>query len=435
MPKRVAIIGGGITGLAAAYRLERLCDAEIDLYEASDRLGGKLQTRRDQGYLIEAGPDCFFSRKPGMMQLIAELGLDTEVIEPQQKEFFMLVKGHLHRVPGGLVTFTYSCPDTLERATFLSPEGKRRALQEADQAAGTGDDESIRSFFTRRFGSEFASLVAEPLLAGTHGGDASLLSMRALYPGYFGLERKHGSLAAGMQQTSPSGSGQPSFLSFKEGMGSLVQALTRQLTRTRIHLNRQVSDLAEINADEVLIALPANQAADLLAGQEASELVRSIEHRSSAIVTFGFRKANIEHPLDGTGFLAPPASGAGITGSTWSSRKWAGRAPEGHVLVRVFLGGERERLEQVSEEVLVAEALAGITDLLGIKGPPVLCQATRWIRALPQYKVGHLELVSRLGVTLRKTNLTLAGTSFHGVGVPDSLRQGQEAAEQIATKL
>ncbi|MEZ0324514.1 MAG: protoporphyrinogen oxidase [Fimbriimonas sp.] len=428
MPKKVTIVGGGITGLAAAYRLERITDAEIELHESSDRLGGKLQTRWKNGFLIEEGPDCFFARKPGMMQSIRELGLESETIEPLQKEFFMLVDGKLHRVPGGLVTFTYSSPDAIEKASFLSEEAKERALAEADHPVGNDEDESLRSFFSRRFGPEFSRLVAEPLLAGTHAGDPEKLSMGALYPGYLNLERKHGSLSAGMNQAHDAKGA--SFLSFRGGMETLVTALTGRLTRTRVHLNSRVQGIGD---EPTLLAIPANHAAPLLA-DESRHFLEQIGHNTSAIVTLAFNRIDIGHALDGTGFLVPPSADLSITGATWSSRKWAGRAPDDQVLIRVFMGGDRSRLESAPDDQLVREAMDGISGVMGIQGEPHLAEVSRWVKALPQYNVGHLELVGRIEASLPR-HIHVAGTSYRGVGVPDSLRQGLDAAVKIAEQL
>jgi oxygen-dependent protoporphyrinogen oxidase len=418
VPKRVVIVGGGITGLAAAYELERAADVEIDLYEASSRLGGKLQTSLIDGLTVELGPDCFFTRKPGVRELIEELGLEGEVIEPGQKEFSLLLDGTLHRVPAGLVTLNTANAEAVHEATFLSPEGKARALAEREQPAGAGEDESIRAFFTRRFGAEFATLVAEPMLAGTHGGEPDRLSMRALFPGYLELERRHGSLAAGI----PVPTGAAAFLSFRNGMQTVVDGLARALQRTRIHLNTRGSVAGN---DPVLLAIPANVAAPILDGK-AGALMKEIAHRSSTIVTLAFRRDQIKKGLQGTGFLVPPSSPLPVTGATWSSEKWPGRAPENQVLMRVFLRGTVMDALNVARDTL--------DPLLGIKGAPLLSQTARWIEGQPQYEVGHLDRVAEIEAAL-PSNILVAGTSYRGVGVPDCLRQGREAARKLLERI
>lgn len=418
MAKRVAIVGGGITGLAAAYALERGTDAEIDLYEASNRLGGKLDTNSADGFLIERGPDCFFSRKPGALEMVRELGLEDELIEPEAKAFQMLVGGRLHPVPGGLVTLTYSQPDAVHEATFLSDAAKARVIEEANQPRGTTDDESIRSFFDRRFGAELTRLVAEPLLAGTHSGDPERLSMRALYPGYFDLERKHGSLAAGMPDAPKPGPKKPSFLSFRGGMKTLADALAASLSRTRVHLNALVAEMPQAN--RTLLAVPANHAARLLPGIG----LESIPHGSTTIVTLAFRREDVAHALDGTGFLVPPTEPFPVTGATWSSAKWPGRAPEGTVLMRVFARGI-----EADEKT----ALDALCPLLGL-GEPLFSRIDRWIEAQPQYEVGHLDKIAAIESGLPQ-GVYVAGTSYRGVGIPDCLRQGRDAARRIAETL
>ncbi|RYG15894.1 protoporphyrinogen oxidase, partial [bacterium] len=330
VPKRVAIVGGGVTGLAAAFELERASDAEIDLYEAAPRLGGKLGTERISDLVVETGPDALFARKPGLMETLDDLGLTDEIIEPKEREFMMYVRGRLHRVPAGLVTLNAVRPESIQAADFLSPEGKARALAEPEQPIGTAEDESIRSFFERRFGGEFTRLVAEPLLAGTHGGEGDRLSMRALFPAYLQWERRR---VQNPTPTPPQGEGAPgpTFVSFRSGMQTLVDALATSLKRTRVHLSTKLDTLPE--ADHVLVAIPANHAASLLPNVG----LETIPTRSSAIATFAFPRASIGHPLDGTGFLIPSGEGLPITGATWSSAKWPGRAPEDTVLMRIFM--------------------------------------------------------------------------------------------------
>lgn len=434
MPKSIAIVGGGISGLVTAYDLERLTDCEIDLYEAIDRLGGKIQTSCIGEFLVEEGPDCYFSRKPGVNEFVSEIGLDEDVIRPIQKEFMMLIGGNLHRVPGGLVTLTYSKPDAIDEATFLSPEAKSRVMKEAEQPMGTGADESIRSFFNRRFGREFTSLVVEPLLAGTHGGDPDCLSMAALYPGYFNLERQHGSLSAGMP-TPAAGSetSKPSFLSFRGGMQTLVDRVAKKLERTRVHLGT-ATDFEQLSNDFVVLAIPAANASNLIGKRmpEAGRALQRIPHRSSAIVTLAYDRDQIGHALDGTGFLVPPDEPCRVSGATWSSQKWEGRAPEGSVLMRVFMKSGLD----ADDDTLAMSGLAEIASLLDIKGEPKLKMVTRWTNALPQYEVGHFDRISAIEVELAATpNIILTGTSFRGVGIPDCISQGRKAAKTIAERL
>ena len=476
--RRVAIVGGGITGLAAARELERTTDAEIDLYEASARLGGKLETERIDGLLVERGPDCFFTRKPGVLETVRELGLVDRLVAPIQREFGMLVGGTIHRVPAGLVALNAVRAEAVGEATFLSDEAKARALAEPSMPRGEGGDESIRAFFARRFGPEFTRLVAEPLLGGTHGGDADRLSMAALFPAYLEWERSRGVGVSPMRPTAvptpsptvfhagarshpsaraspltpstweatpaertdasaspPSADpptvppsaraslqGEPSsgaaFLSFDGGMGVLAEALGASLTRTRVHLGAAVEALPR--ADQTLVALPANRAASLLPGIG----LEGIRHGTTSILTLAFRREEVGDPLGGTGFLVPAGEPFPFTGATWSSSKWPGRAPEDEVLLRLFMRGRGDP----------EAALAALTELLGIRGTPLYREFRAWTDAQPQYEVGHLERVEAIERAL-PPNVWIAGTSFRGVGVPDCLRQGGEAARRIGETL
>ncbi len=429
------IIGGGITGLMAAYDLERLTNAEIDLYEASPRLGGKLVTEHPDGYLIEAGPDCFFSRKPGVMELVQELGLENELISPLQKEFSILLNGQLHPVAAGLVSFTNLDLKAVDNTPLLSEEGKARVKLEKIQPKGDGKDESIRSFFTRRFGEEYTRTLAEPLLAGTHGGDPSLLSMRCLYPMYLGLEQEHGSIS----QSTPAALGTSNFLSFQKGMGALVMALQSGLNRTQIHLHHQVSRIAGISADQILVGVPANCAATLFknCAPEVARNLAEIEHRSCAIITLAFSVDAVETPLTGTGFLVPSAQNGYITGATWSSKKWSSRAPSDEILMRIFVGGDRSKFADQSDRDMIQSVLIELFGILSLCHAPLWSRVRRWIDALPQYTLGHDDRIAAIQSELSsgRRQVFIAGTSFGGVGVPDCLRQGRAIAKQMERTL
>lgn len=419
---RVVIVGGGVTGLAAAYELEKLTGAEIQIYEASDRLGGKLRTDLLGDLVVEAGPDCFFALKPEVMGLVRELGKEDQLVTPKQREFAMLVDGQLHNVPNGLVSLTAANPEAVSEATFLSEECKARVLDEPNQPAKRShNDESIRSFFDRRFGVEFTRLVVEPLLAGTHGGDPDKLSIQALYPAYPKLEAQQGYV------TSPAPISQapkrPTFYSFQNGMQDLIYMLAAALERTQIHLNRRVQRLSEIEADQILLAIPAPQASALLPN---SSRLQKIPHTTTSIATFAFRREDIHREMRNTGFLVPPSTDFPITGATWSSEKWPERAPEHTVLLRVFGRGVLE----------IATARETIQKLLDIRSEPTYQRVDLWQDAQPQYNVGHLDLLAEIDEAIRVfPRVTLAGTSYRGVGIPDCLRQGREAATKIAERL
>lgn len=419
---RVVIVGGGVTGLAAAYELEKTTNAEIHVYEASDRLGGKLRTDLLDDLVVEGGPDCFFALKPEVMDLVRELGREDQLVTPKQREFAMLVNGKLHSVPAGLVSLTTANPEAVHEATFLSEECKARVLDEPKQPAKRDrKDESIRSFFDRRFGVEFTRLVVEPLLAGTHGGDPDQLSIQALYPAYPKLEAMQGYVTS--PAPTSAGPKRPTFYSFRNGMQDLVDMLAAALQRTTIHLNRPVRNLDEMEGDQALLAIPAPQAATVLPHLPS---LQKIPHSTTSIATFAFRREDIGHGLRNTGFLVPPSTEFPITGATWSSEKWPGRAPEETVLLRVFGRG-----------VLQLEtARTTIQMLLDIRRDPTYQRIDLWQDAQPQYNVGHLDLLAEIDEAMRVfPRITLAGTSYRGVGIPDCLRQGRQAARTLAERL
>lgn len=411
---KVAIIGGGITGLVAAYELGRTTDFKIDLYEASTRLGGKIATFETEGLLVEQGPDCFFTRKSGVMELVGELGLEGELIDPLRSEFAMLVGGQLHAVPRGLVALGNIDPECVLAAGFLSDDAKERALSSPLPGdAGTDvPDISIRNFFTQKYGADFSRLVVEPLLAGTHGGDPAKLSMQALYPGYLA------------PPPAPSTGSGPTFKSFKQGMETLTEALQKAIEgRVTVHLNASIQTLEEVDADQYLVAVPAPVAAALL--PTVSPLLTKITHRGATIVTFAFPRSAIQGELPYTGFLVPEGEHPVLTGSTWSSEKWEGRTSKDKLLIRVF----------VKEGVTTDQALQAIRPIMGIEGEPILHATKNWINAQPQYELGHLDLVEEIEAEVRNLgNIVLAGTSYRGVGIPDCIRQGRDAAHVVVDR-
>ncbi|HWD40825.1 MAG TPA: protoporphyrinogen oxidase [Fimbriimonas sp.] len=415
---RVAIVGGGITGLACALTLEKAGIHEIVLSEAADRLGGKVQTVCEQGFTVEIGADAIFTRKPVILGLIQDLGLEDEIIQPSTSQFSILQHGRLCPVSSGLLRFGAIDQEALAQADFLSAQAKMRVLEEERVPAGTGEDESIASFFCRRYGEEYSQKIAEPLLAGTHGGAPEQLSMMALYPNYVQLEQKFGSLAAGMRRLGAPAE-RPTFISFRRGLGTLVEALKGSLKKTRV-VHEDVSAL-DSSFSHTVLAIPAPHASTLLASTspEASRLLASIPMASSAIVTFGFEAAL---DLQGSGFLVPYSEEAKITGATWSSNKWVERAPEGQTLLRVFI---KRDIETLTDEELIETA----RNALSLPAPSYI-RVQRWQKALPLYEVGHLEKVQAIEAAL-PPGVHLAGQSYRGVGIPDCVAQGLRAAGTI----
>ena len=446
---KVAIVGGGISGLSAAYDLQEVGGFDVTLFEASPKVGGKIQTIRIDDYLIEQGPDSIFSSKPWAMDLMAEIGMETELVEPLASSFSILKKGRLYNVPRALASLIPSAAGAMEKAGFLSSASKKRALKESEIAAGDGQDESIASFFSRRFGRTFSSMVAEPLLAGTHGGDPKKLSMAALYPAYLGMERSYGSVSkAAAERASTNGNGRKvGFLTLRDGMGSFPERLAATLTRVNIKMATAVTAVipevsgfrlettaGPCDADHVILTVPAFVCADLLKhiAPAAAEKLREIRFVSTAIATFAYQRDAFSPEPAGNGFLVPYTESSPLTGCTWSSNKWPDRAPSKTLLLRAFMGRDGGLdVEAHSDEELIDIAAKALKEILGPSQPPSLSRVDRWTKGLPQYELGHLQRVVAVEEALGSLPINLAGSSFRGNSIPDCVRQGREAAANL----
>lgn len=455
---RVVIVGGGIAGLSAAYFLERAMAegrwrGEIFLIERTTRLGGKILTVREDGFVVEGGPDSILRTKPEGMALLRELGLEEEVIAPWFRTVYRLHRGQLFPIPEALLALRPD-PRAMLRTRGLPWWGRLRALLEPWIPPRRDEgDEPLATFLRRRFGRAFAEGIAEPLTAGIHAGDPERLSTQALYPHLLALERRFGSIARGLRGAGPFPPSDPLFVSLRSGMEALVDRLVASLQRTHIRMGRTVIGLAlsgegnarryrvaledgeTLEADGVVLTVPAMEAARQIAAfaPVAAARLREIPFASTAVVTLAFRRDQVAHPLQGSGFLVPRKEPFPLTGCTWSSSKWPGRAPEGFVLLRAFLRGEENR-EAIEEEdsVLIRRSVEALRSLLGLRGDPVRAWVHRWPQGMPQYTVGHLERLQAMEEALRAfPGLLLTGASYRGIGIPDLIRQAREAATRL----
>ncbi len=447
---RIAVVGGGIAGLAAARRLEALLpDAELVLVEREARLGGKLLTEHDDGFVVEAAADSFLSRKPRGVGLAEELGLADELVgrRPEHARSFVRVDDELHPLPEGLTGMIPTNLEALESSTLLSDEGRARLAAEPGlPPEPPGADESIASFVTRRLGREAYERLVEPLMTGIYGGDGEQLSLQATFPGLRALELEHGSVLRGLQDQAQLAGTWPPFLSLRGGMGALADAVAGSLTRARLVTGGSVArirrgfdveldDGETVQADGVVVATPAHATAELLAdlSDDLAVAHAEIPHASSAIVTQAFREHDLGGPLDGYGYVVPRSSGSDALAATWSSSKWESRAPSGYALVRVYLGrfGSRDVAALPDDELLMLarDELATV----GIGSEPVRTWTHRWPRGMPQYVLGHPERLARIDAALASLpGLALAGAAYGGVGIPDCIASGEAAAESIA---
>ncbi len=468
---RVAVIGGGISGLAAAFRLRELGAArefplEVALFEKGDGLGRALATVRQDGFVMETGADSFLSEKPWALELAKRLGLEPELIGTDERfrKTYVVRAGRLVEIPEG---FTLLAP-TRFGPVFASPlfsiPGKlRMALEPLIPARRDGRDESLASFVTRRLGREVLDRVAQPLAGGIYTADPESLSLGATMPRFIDMERRYGSLFRGLRAAArnrpaeskgTSGARWSLFLSFRGGMRALVEALAVRLgecVRTRTAVDElarldarggwrlRVGGGAEFDADAIVLAAPAYDAARLLKPHDAglARRLEEIRYSSAASVNIAYRTADLPRLPESFGFVVPVKEGRKIIACTFSSLKFAHRAPEGTVLMRTFLGGAlQDGMMGLDDDAMVAAAREELAALLGVKAEPIVVRVQRWPRQMPQYEVGHLERVAEIE---RRASglpgLTLAGAAYRGVGVPDCVHSGEQAAEALVSYL
>jgi oxygen-dependent protoporphyrinogen oxidase len=482
-PHRIAVVGAGIAGLAAAHRLVELSrdrnqPLQLSLFEAARRPGGSIATERSDGFVIEAGPDSFISEKPWALQLCDRIGLTPRLVRTrdEQRRTYVVHNGRLHSLPDGflLLAPTQFWP-LITTQLFTWPGKLRMALDLVLPRGAQRNDESLGSFVTRRLGREALERVAQPLIGGIYTADPDDLSLAATMPRFLDMERRDRSVIWAMwrqQRRQPaaaraaSGARWSLFVSVDDGMQTLVDALAQRLPegvlrcdtgvtaitrpsksaspsggqRPRIegwqlHLN----DGAQAAADAVVLATAAHHSATLLrdTAPTLSGELRGIPYASSATVSLAYPLAAFPRPLDGFGFVVPLVESRAIIACTYSSIKYPGRAPNGHVLLRAFVGGalQRERFD-ADDATMVTSVRQELAALLGVSDAPLLTRVHRHHQAMPQYRVGHLERMARIDREIAALGtLALAGNAYRGVGIPDCIHSGEQAAEAVLNQL
>ena len=460
--KRIAIIGGGTSGLSAAYYLDRQrragAELEYVLFERAAQLGGVLVSEMVDGCLIEAGPDSFLTEKPWALELCRELGLADQVIgsNDSRRKTFILVRGRLVEMPDGLMLMVPTrVASTLLTPLFSWSTKLRMAAEWLSRPQFPAHDESAAAFVARHFGEEIVDRLADPLLSGVYGADCKDLSLRAALPRFAEMERQYGSLIRGMlaarRRLAKAANGKPKpplFSSLKDGMRQLVDAVQARLDPGAVRLNTEVSGLLfsqgmwEVSANEsrgrfdaVIIATPAHVASSLLAEAEA-QLARElggISYSSSVTVSLVYRRQDLAGHDRGFGFLVPRSEGRRLLACTFVHNKFPHRAPEDRGIVRGFLGGARDAAAvQLSDREILATVQRELREIAGIAAPPLATRIYRWNRAMAQPSPGHLERIERIETRTRQMpGLALAGNYFRGIGVPDCVRTGREAAQRV----
>jgi len=454
---QVAIVGGGISGLSAAWTLHKR-QVPYVLLEAGSEVGGVIRTESKDGFLLEGGPDSILAQKPEGLALCREIGLGDRLVptNPHQRSVFVLHRRRLHPLPEGMALAVPTKVLPFLRSGLFSWPGKIRMGLDLviPPRAGNGD-ESIASFLRRRFGQEAVDLIGEPLLAGIHAGDPERLSILATFPRFRDLERRHGSLVRGMW-SSPrpaTGPGEPppaAFYSLRGGLREVVTALVARLrpgaVRTRAPVRAvardgnafalALEDGERVEAARVIVAAPGPRIAPALEGlvPEVARTIGAIPFASSATVLLGYRREDVAHPLDGYGMLVPRTEGLRTTAVSFVSTKFSSRAPEGHVLLRGFLGGVRDgNVLSLSDDEMAATVRREMAGVLGLRGEPVLTRIFRWPGGTPQLEVGHLARIAEAeGKAAEVPGLHLTGAGLRSTGIPDAVAEATRAAEAAA---
>jgi len=463
--KRVAIIGGGISGLSAAYTIEEKrrsgTPVEYVLFESSPRLGGVLVTDRVDGCLVEAGPDSFLTEKPWAADLCGRIGLGDQLIGSNDatRKTYILAKGKLVVMPDGLM---FMVPTKIMPTVFSPLFSWRTKMRMAAEwfhpPHKASADESVAAMVERHYGAEMVDLLADPLLSGVYGGEASQLSVRAVLARFADMEAKYGSLGRAMLAARKklgavaNVPARPLFTSLKDGMQQMVDALVARLDANALKTSSSVqSVIPEENGwtvsagyqsdqfDAVIIATPTHAAAAVLqdANGSLSRELGEIKYSSSVTVTLGYDE-NVRRSLPpGFGFLVPHSAGHRMLAATFVHNKFPHRAPENRAIVRCFLGGARdERILESSEEEILAIVRNELRQIITLNAEPLFARVYKWKSAMAQYSVGHLERLQRIESLRQKLpGLALAGNGYSGIGVPDCVRSGAEAAGKILAEM
>ncbi len=456
--KRVAIVGGGVAGLAATYELARLAgDGErlqVVLYEASARLGGIVETVREGEFVIEGGPDGWMTEKPWARELAVELGLQEELIysNDETRRTYVLTDGRLEAVPDGMRMMVPGDLEALDGSRLFSAEAKaafRAEVTRAEELRGLvpAGDESVAEFVERHFGGEVLGKIGAPLLSGVFGGDVAKLSVRAVMAPFVAMEREHGSLVAALQARAGENK-PPIFTSLRSGLGTMIDRMVAAVPQEWIHMGVEVraierdrdrwlvrSTSSEERFDVVMIAAPVHVARMLMEpiDARAAELMR-MEASSAVVVGFGFDDASQVEVPAGFGFLVPPSSNSLLLACTFMDQKFADRVPEGGRLLRAFFSGKAaERLMRCGNDETAVVARMELARILGPLPEPRMTVVRRWPLSLPQYGVGHLERMAELEERVRRLDgLWLLGNGYRGVGLPDLIRDSRAAAQSLA---
>jgi protoporphyrinogen/coproporphyrinogen III oxidase len=445
---QVVIIGGGIAGLSAAYDLAK-AGIPHTLIERQPRLGGVIETRSWDGCVLEWGPDSFLSAKPEALALIRELGLEDEVIGSNDKERVTYIqrRGRLTRLPEGTTMFVPTRAGPMLASPLVGWGTKIRMGLEFFRRPANHPDRSVADFVTDHFGKETLDYLAEPLLSGVYGGDPAQLSMPSVMPRFVEMERTQGSLARALMRSRPAAGGAPLFRTLKSGLGCMIGHLA-----AKVHVEHGSAETVErrdagftvkvngnwMQAGSVIVASPAWSAAELLreADGTLSSLLRQIPYTSSAIVSLIYAEAQFNGQRAGTGFLVPRVERRKLMACTFVGTKFPHRVPPDKIALRCFFGGAgNEAVVDESDEALIASAREELRRIIGLTAEPVYTGVSRWPRSMAQYTVGHAVRLKEIETRAAAIpGLYLAGNAYTGIGIPDCIRTGRQAAQKITAE-
>ncbi|SFL39943.1 oxygen-dependent protoporphyrinogen oxidase [Gracilibacillus orientalis] len=458
--KKITVIGGGIAGLTAAYYLDQKIkdqnlDYKVQLLEASNRLGGKINTERRDGYTIERGPDSFLIRKQSAERLARNVGIGDKLVKNGTGKSYILVGDQLHSMPQGSFMGIPTQIRPFLASSLFSVTGKLRAGMDFVLPKGEArDDQSLGKFFRHRLGDEVVENVIEPLLSGIYAGDLDDLSLMATFPNFYQLEQQYGSIIRGLHKTKqapnqPTGKKKSMFYSVEGGLETLVEAIESSLSEGIVQKGKAVNKIttsengyqlelkggSKITSDVILIATPYPVMKQMLKPYDVVADLDNMKATSVANVALAFDQSAIKEDIDGTGFVVSRNSNYRITACTWTHKKWPDTAaPEGKALLRCYVGrpGDEEVVE-LSDETLEEIVLHDLNKIMKIEGEPLFSVVSRWKDAMPQYSIGHKQLVEKLesGLASELPGVFIAGSPYRGIGIPDCIDQGEAAVEKI----
>lgn len=462
--RKVVVIGAGITGLTTAFYMqkqvrEEKLPVEVLLLDASLRTGGKIETLRQDGYIIERGPESFYDQHGDVERLAQDLYIRSKMMYNNIGDSYIAVHGELHPVPNHFtVSRTSNDNPSFMTTNLLSLGGKLRAMRDIVLPRGEHQDESVAQFFKRRVGIEVVENFIEPLLAGTFAGDIDQLSMRSMFPELYELEAEHRSLLKGLKKTdilflpNEVRHQRGVYQTFERGLQTLVESLEESLVPNTLRKGVRVEQVEstgsgvvlhlnngeKLTADELIIATPFAAAKKMLQCEGVFEDIQPVKSATIATVTLAFKKEQIQKYEEAINFFVSRNSSYAITSCTFSHNKWDGVAPDDQALLRVYLGrvGD-ETIVELSDSEIEKIVLRDLEEAIGLTGQPLLTIVSRWKEAMPQYVVGHEEAVQAIQQNLAKLLPTVhvTGSSYEGISIPSCVAQGRAMAKRILTKL